>query len=149
MGQWLAAFISGLIFALGLVLGDMTNPARVIGFLDVTGHWDATLLFVMVGAVVTASLGYRYVARRDRPVLAEQFALSSLRTIDSRLILGSALFGIGWGLAGFCPGPVVAVVSMLNAKAMIFLISMLAGMGLYSVVSSRIAPTPPSKPDTH
>ena len=146
MSMLAVAFASGLIFALGLVLGDMTDPARVIGFLDVAGQWDATLLYVMLSAVITTTLGYRYVARRDRPILTDQFALPTSQVIDSRLIVGSALFGVGWGLAGFCPGPAVAVFSLLNAKAVIFLISMLAGMGLYSAVSSRVQQTPPNIP---
>lgn len=135
MGELAVAFTSGLIFALGLVIGDMTNPARVLGFLDVAGHWDPTMMFVVAGAVITASLGHRAIMRRARPILAPDFALPLRDAIDRRLIAGSALFGIGWGLGGFCPGPAVAFVPSLNSKAVVFLISMLVGMALHATTS--------------
>lgn len=113
----------------------MTNPSRVLGFLDVAGRWDPTMMFVVAGAVITASLGHRAIMRRARPILAPDFALPLRDAIDRRLIAGSALFGIGWGLGGFCPGPAVAFVPALSAKALIFLVSMLAGMGLHAALA--------------
>ena len=104
----LAALVSGLVFGLGLAVSGMMNPAKVIGFLDVTGDWDPTLAFVMVGALLVAIPAYRLVPRRGRPVLEERFSLPKKRTIDAPLLGGSALFGVGWGLVGFCVGPAIA-----------------------------------------
>lgn len=126
----IAALGVGLLFGLGLVVSQMINPARVIGFLDVTGRWDPTLAFVMAGALAVSFVGYRIVWRRPKPVLEEKFHLPTATQIDSRLLIGSALFGIGWGLSGFCPGPGITALSLGNAEPFLFVGAMLAGMGL-------------------
>ena len=100
----LAGYLAGLLFGLGLAVSGMTDPARVIGFLDVAGAWDPTLIFVLGGAVVTTFIGYRLVWRRQAPVLDVRFQLPTRRDLDGRLLGGAALFGIGWGLTGYCPG---------------------------------------------
>ena len=107
-------FLTGLVFSLGLTLSGMTDPARVVGFLDVAGDWDPTLIFVLGGAVITTFLGYRLVWRRGTPLLGERFQLPTRRDIDGRLLLGAALFGIGWGLSGYCPGPAIVSSSAMS-----------------------------------
>ncbi|MGN6227188.1 MAG: DUF6691 family protein [Dyella sp.] len=102
------ALIAGLVFGLGLSLGGMTQPAVVLGFLDLFGTWDPRLVFVMGGAVLTTAIGYRLVFRRDRPLFESDFQLPTAQRFDARLIVGSALFGTGWGIAGYCPGPALA-----------------------------------------
>lgn len=120
-------FFAGLLFGLGLIVGGMTDPARVLGFLDLAGAWDATLIFVMLGAVVTTALGYRLVLARSHPLFDPDFHLPTARRIDRRLLLGAALFGTGWGLAGYCPGPVI--VSLVSAQSGVWVMfaAMLAG----------------------
>ncbi len=127
----LAALAAGALFGFGLSLSGMVDPTRVRGFLDVTGDWDPTLAFVLAGAVGAALPGYRLVLRRRRPLLAERFDLPTSRRIDGRLIGGSALFGVGWGLAGFCPGPAVTALSFAGMPALLFVLAMLAGMMLH------------------
>jgi uncharacterized membrane protein YedE/YeeE len=122
------AFVSGLLFAAGLVLSGMTEPARVFGFLDVAGSWDPTLAFVMVAAIATFAPLFRLSNRRDRPKIAASFQLPPKRSIDGRLITGAVLFGIGWGLSGFCPGPAVVSAGALAPKSILFVLAMLAGM---------------------
>ena len=104
----LMALVAGLLFGIGLALGGMTQPAVVLGFLDVFGRWNPQLLFLMVAAVVTTWIGYRVVLRRGRPLLDAHFQLPTARRIDKRLVVGAAIFGAGWGLAGYCPGPALA-----------------------------------------
>lgn len=125
------AFISGLIFGLGLILSGMTNPAKVIGFLDITGSWDPSLAFVMGGAVIVASLAFRLAKRRTTAWLGDAIRLPASNRIDRRLLLGSLTFGIGWGLAGYCPGPALASLLHGGIKPWIFFIAMIAGMALY------------------
>ncbi|WP_227546060.1 DUF6691 family protein [Marinobacter fonticola] len=120
-------YLSGLLFGLGLAIGGMTDPQRVQGFLDVFGNWDPTLIFVMGGAVVTAFIGYRWVFRRQRPLFAETFKLPTRRDIDTRLLVGAAVFGIGWGLSGYCPGPAFASVSGVTWPLAALLLSMVFG----------------------
>jgi uncharacterized membrane protein YedE/YeeE len=102
------ALTAGLLFGLGLSVAGMTQPAVVLGFLDLFGAWNPRLLFVMGGAVLTTAIGYRWVLRRGRPLLESSFKLPTARDIDRRLVIGAALFGIGWGMAGYCPGPALA-----------------------------------------
>jgi len=127
------AFGCGLVFALGLGLGGMTQPAKIIGFLDVAGHWDPSLVFVLVGAVGTAMLAYRWIRRQRHPVLDVRFQIPPTRGIDTRLVLGSTLFGVGWGISGFCPGP--ALVSLVSGHpvAIGFVGAMLAGVALFDL----------------
>lgn len=136
----LAALLAGLVFGLGLALSQMTNPAKVLAFLDVFGAWDPSLLFVMGGALGVAALGYRFAFGRDRPLFAPAFQLPAKREIDARLLGGSALFGVGWGLTGLCPGPALAAVSFGGPALWVFLLSMAAGMALYEV-RERMGPS--------
>ncbi|MGU3666703.1 DUF6691 family protein [Methylobacterium sp. A49B] len=127
------ALASGLIFGLGLALSGMLDPARVRGFLDVAGAWDPTLVFVLGGAVTVSGLGYFLSRRRSGPVLGTRFDGPSKRRIDAPLVGGAALFGIGWGLSGFCPGPAVAALSTGATPVLVFVAAMLAGMALHDL----------------
>ena len=127
-----AALISGLVFGLGLAVSGMMNPAKVIGFLDVAGDWDPTLAFVMVGALLVAVPAYRLVPKRGRPVLEEKFSLPEKKVIDAPLLGGSALFGVGWGLVGFCPGAAVAALGTGLFPVFAFVAAMLAGIALHA-----------------
>jgi uncharacterized membrane protein YedE/YeeE len=126
----LAALLAGTLFGAGLTLSEMINPARVIGFLDVAGDWDMTLLLVMCGAVTVAFAGFSWVLKQPRPVLADKFSLPTKVQIDKPLLIGSALFGAGWGLAGFCPGPAIAALVTLSPSVIIFVLAMIAGQWL-------------------
>jgi uncharacterized membrane protein YedE/YeeE len=132
----LSLFI-GIIFGAGLALSDMVNPARVLNFFDVAGTWDPTLIFVMGGALVTTILGYRLVFVRKAPLIGGAFHLPTLRQIDLSLIGGAATFGVGWGLAGFCPGPGLAALVAMEPKVWLFVIAMLAGMTVTKVWRDR------------
>jgi uncharacterized membrane protein YedE/YeeE len=129
MRAW-TAFAAGLLFGLGLSLGGMTQPAVVLGFLDIFGAWDPRLVFVMAGAVLTTAIGYRLVLRRSRPLLAERFQWPTSRRIDTRLIGGAALFGIGWGTAGYCPGPALASLGAGVPALLVLVACMIAGWWL-------------------
>lgn len=130
----LMGYIAGLLFGLGVAVSGMTDPARVLGFLDLFGAWDPTLLWVLGGAVITNFIGYRLVLRREHPVFAGSFQLPGRNDLDARLIGGAALFGIGWGLSGYCPGPAIASVSGLSVP----LAAMLAAMVLGWVVARQV-----------
>ena len=134
----LAALAAGLVFGLGLALSGMLDPARVRGFLDVAGAWDPSLVFVLGGAVTVSGLGYALARRRPRPALAATFDLPRARRIDARLILGAVLFGVGWGLSGFCPGPAVAALSTGAGPVLVFVAAMLAGMGAHALLRGRL-----------
>ena len=121
----LSALVCGLMFGLGLSLSGMLDPARVRGFLDVTGTWDPSLAFVLGGALFIATIGYRLSPLFERPLLDDRFRLPTKTRIDRSLILGSAIFGIGWGLAGFCPGPAVASLSLGLVPSILFVVAML------------------------
>jgi uncharacterized membrane protein YedE/YeeE len=131
----LAALASGALFGIGLAMSSMTDARRVLGFLDVFGDFDPTLLFVLGGAVTTTVVSFRFVLRRGNPVLAETFHVSNLRHIDSRLLTGAAIFGIGWGIAGYCPGPVLAGLGSGSHEALWFVPAMIAGMLLHRLVN--------------
>lgn len=122
--------VSGTIFGAGLALGGMTDPARVRGFLDVFGDWDPTLAFVMGGAVIVMAIAWRFVPGMRHPLFAEKFALPDKTDLTPRLLAGSALFGIGWAIAGLCPGPGIAALAIEPAAAAIFVLALLAGMGI-------------------
>lgn len=126
----LCAFIFGVIFALGLGIGGMTQPTMIIGFLDVAGHWDSTLAFVMGGAVTVSLMLFAPILKRSRPVLAERFALPVKRQIDFPLLGGAALFGIGWGLSGYCPGPAIVSLVTVSRPVVLFVGFMAAGLYL-------------------
>ncbi|MCA9663821.1 MAG: YeeE/YedE family protein [Myxococcales bacterium] len=128
------SFITGLLFAVGLGISGMTQPEKVIGFLDVTGDWDPSLTLVMGGAVFVYLLVFRVVLpRRERPVVGDRFGIPSRRDIDKPLVLGAALFGAGWGLAGFCPGPALTSTVTGMVPVLLFTAAMFAGMGLHTL----------------
>ncbi|PTS97001.1 YeeE/YedE family protein [Pseudomonas sp. HMWF006] len=125
------AWLAGLIFGIGLLISGMTNPAKVIGFLDLAGHWDPSLAFVMAGAITVAAVGFKFARTRTRSLLGLPMNLPTARHIDRRLVVGSLLFGIGWGLAGVCPGPALVLLGSGIGKGTVFVIAMLVGMGLF------------------
>lgn len=131
------ALVSGMFFGFGLALSEMMNPRRVLGFLDVAGAWDPTLAFVMLGALVVTAPAFFFARRLQRPVCDTNFRIPANRVIDRRLVLGAALFGVGWGLVGFCPGPALAALSTGRGDVLLFVLSMLAGMGLFRLLESR------------
>ena len=135
----LSAFISGLFFGLGLVISQMINPAKVLAFLDVFGHWDPSLTLVMVGAVAASSIGYMFAKQRGVPVLAPTLEIPTRRDFDTRLVAGAALFGIGWGLVGLCPGPAVAILTFGLWQGFLFFAAMMAGFALFSMLPSNTA----------
>lgn len=135
----LVAFVAGLVFALGLGIGGMTQPPRVIGFLDVDGAWDPTLAFVMLAAVAVYATAFRVAMRRGRPRYATRFALPTRQDVDARLIGGAAVFGVGWGLAGLCPGPALTALGGGEPSAVLFVGAMLCGMALADVSWQRRA----------
>ena len=142
MSAVLAAFAAGLVFGLGLVVSGMTNPAKVIGFLDLFGDWDPSLALVMGAALAVTAIGYRLVWRRARPLAGTGFQLPASRRLDARLAGGAALFGIGWGLLGLCPGPAVAALASGEGVVLVFLLAMALGMALHrlwSTLAARLA----------
>lgn len=128
----LVALFAGIVFGAGLAIGGMTDPARVRGFLDIFGAWDPTLAFVMGGALIIMVIAWQIQPRLIRPFFAEAFALPNRSDLTGRLIGGSALFGIGWGIAGLCPGPALAALVIAPMSAAIFVVAMVAGMALVS-----------------
>lgn len=133
----LTSFAAGLLFGLGLLLSGMANPAKVIGFLDVAGAWDPSLALVMVGAIATALVPFTWAKRRERSLLDAPMQLPSKRELDGRLIGGSLVFGIGWGVAGICPGPAIAVLLSGHWQVVLFVLAMLCGMLLFSALERR------------
>jgi uncharacterized membrane protein YedE/YeeE len=131
--QIIVSFFVGLLFGIGLIVGGMTNPAKVQGFLDLAGRWDPSLAFVMGGAVLVGLVAFRFAGKRERSLLGDAMRLPTARQIDRRLVLGGLAFGIGWGLAGYCPGPALASLA-LGGKPLIFSIAMVAGMGLFELL---------------
>ena len=127
---YFAAFASGLIFAIGLGIAQMTQPAKVLGFLDIAGDWDPSLAFVMIGAIAVHSVFVRIAKKAERPRFSAAFAWPSATVIDRRLVAGAALFGIGWGITGFCPGPALVSVFALTPTTLAFVSAMLGGMVL-------------------
>ena len=144
MKKLLIAFFSGTLFGLGLCASQMVNPQKVIAFLDITGDWDPSLGVVMIGALTVTMISFRFILRRPKPILADAFGITKLKEITPRLIGGGILFGIGWGLAGICPGPAVAGLVFGLPKSVIFFITMLVGMTLYQFTLGR-GPTSTSK----
>ena len=135
----LSYFVSGLIFAIGLAVSGMTRPDRVIGFLDFAGAWDPSLAFVMGGAVLVNVLLFYPTIKRPKPVYAPKFGIPTRRDINPRLVGGAALFGAGWGLGGFCPGPGLASASTLAPKGLTFVAAMAAGMYLFKLAQQAIS----------
>lgn len=130
----LGAASAGLLFGAGLVVSGMTDPSKVLGFLDLLGAWDPSLAFVMMGAIGVHALAYRSARRVQKPLATREFHLPSARSVDARLVFGAATFGVGWGLAGYCPGPAVVAVGSGSAGAGVFVVAILAGIALARVV---------------
>lgn len=144
----LAAFACGLLFVLGLGISGMTDPQKVLAFLDVTGKFDPSLMAVMGGAVAVSLIGFRLVLRRTRPAFSARFHLPRQTRIDAPLVVGAVLFGVGWGLSGYCPGPALASVVTLTPSALVFVASMLVGMAVHRWVQvARGEREPISTPD--
>ena len=136
----LIAFASGLIFGLGLIVSGMANPAKVLGFLDLAGNWDPSLIFVMGGAIALGVLAFRFGGRRTASLLGQPMQMPTARQIDPRLLIGSAIFGVGWGLAGICPGPALVLLGAGAVKGVVFVLALLAGMALFEA-SQRLRPS--------
>lgn len=130
----IASLLAGLVFGIGLIVSGMADPAKVIGFLDLAGRWDPSLALVMAGAIGVGVFAFAAAGRRSRSLLGGDMQLPSARQIDARLVGGSLLFGVGWGLAGFCPGPALVAVGMGQPKALWFTAFMLLGMGLFTLL---------------
>ena len=120
----------GIIFGIGLVVSEMVNPAKVLGFLDLFGNWDPSLAFVMIGALIVSSPLFHLIKNKEKPLLAEKFNYSNNKEINNKLIIGSALFGAGWGLGGLCPGPAISSLALLNINSIIFVFAMFIGFYL-------------------
>ena len=140
------AFLAGLVFGIGLIVAQMVNPAKIIGFLDLAGRWDPSLALVMGGAVAVGLVGFAIVGKRRATLLGTPMLLPSTRTIDGRLVGGGLLFGVGWGLAGFCPGPALVAVGADQPKALVFVAAMIAGMLVFEGIErARARATPPTE----
>jgi hypothetical protein len=129
----ISAFITGLIFGIGLIISGMTNPAKIIDFLDITGQWDPSLLLVMLGAVSITFFAFRFVERKSVSLLGDNIQLPKKTGLDKPLIVGAVLFGIGWGLAGYCPGPALASLSSGLLPPVLFVLTMITGMGIFEI----------------
>jgi uncharacterized membrane protein YedE/YeeE len=144
---FLSPFLAGLIFGLGLCLSGMIDPAKVLGFLDLAGNWDPSLALVMGGAVTAAFIAFRVAARRVRSFADRPFEIPANRTIDAKLVGGAVIFGVGWVLAGLCPGPAIVNVGFLDGRAVLFVLAMIAGMklsDLFFLSRTKQAETPPT-----
>ena len=137
MPQVFAALLAGILFGIGLTVSQMINPEKVLSFLDFFGAWDPSLALVMVGAVGVSAVVFRLALKQPRPVLASAFQVPSRSDVDNRLIAGGVIFGLGWGLVGWCPGPAIASLALAQVESFIFVAAMIAGMLLY-----RLLPTP-------
>jgi uncharacterized protein len=142
------SLLAGIMFGAGLTISDMVNPARVLNFVDLAGYWDPTLIFVMVGGLTVTTLGYRLVFRRGASLIGGKLDLPSNLRIDLPLISGAALFGIGWGLAGICPGPALADLATLEPKVLLFVAAMLGGMIVANTWRNRLRTTKALRPQT-
>ncbi len=133
----LMALLSGIVFGSGIILSGMVNPAIVLAFLDITGSWDASLLWVMGGAVAVGIIAFTLARKRTRSYLGTPMHIPAITKIDRSLLAGSFIFGIGWGIAGICPGPALVLLGVGSAEASVFLIAMLLGMGVYEILQMR------------
>jgi hypothetical protein len=127
------SLISGAIFGFGLTVSDMTNPAKVLGFLNLFGQWDPSLIFVMIGAIIVSSPFFFLLKDKEKPLFAQSFLIPEIKKIDTKLIIGSSLFGIGWGSVGLCPGPAISSLALLNNYSLAFIVSMFLGFLLAKV----------------
>jgi len=132
-----ASLLAGLVFGLGLIVSGMADPAKVLGFLDLGGAWDPSLAFVMAGAIAVGAVAFAVARQRTMSFLGAAMQLPTSRDIDARLVIGSVVFGIGWGVAGFCPGPGLVALGMGEVKALVFVLAMLVGMGAFELLERR------------
>jgi len=133
----IASLLAGLVFGLGLIVSGMANPAKVLGFLNLAGPWDPSLALVMVVAIAVGLVAFHVARKRTTSLLGAAMELPISRQIDRRLVLGSVLFGVGWGIVGFCPGPAIVALGMGQAKAVVFVVAMLFGMGIFELFERR------------
>jgi hypothetical protein len=133
----LGSYLSGLIFSIGLAVSGMTQPKKVLAFLDIFGDWDSSLMFVMVGAIGAYSVVYRLVLKRQKPLIEDKLQIPEPRKVDKELILGAIIFGIGWGLAGFCPGPALTSLATLQKAPLIFGLGLIGGMITFKLLRDR------------
>ena len=131
----LVSLISGIVFGIGLVISEMINPEKVLGFLDLFGNWDPSLAFVMIGALIVSSPLFHIIKKKEKPIFAENFNYSNNKNINNRLIIGSVLFGAGWGLVGLCPGPAISSIALLNIHSIIFIVAMFFGFYLVKLIN--------------
>ncbi len=136
MKNALGAFIAGLVFGIGLIVSGMSDPAKVQGFLDLAGKWDPSLAFVMAGAIAVGFFAFRIAGKRATAILGDAMQIPTRNDIDALLVLGSVVFGIGWGLGGFCPGPALVSLGSGRTEAWAFVLSMVAGMAFYEAIES-------------
>jgi len=132
-----SALGAGFLFGIGLWISGMANPRKVLGFLDVTGDWDASLMFVMGGAVAVTGIAFRFVLARPKPFFSEKFHLPEKKRIDFPLVAGAALFGVGWGIVGYCPGPALTALATLSTESMVFVAAMIGGGILHRLTGAR------------
>lgn len=138
MKNSLAALAVGFVFAIGLGLSGMTQPQKVIGFLDLFGKWDPSLIFVMIGAIIVHFVTYKLIRKRSSPLLSTQWHVPTKREVTPALVIGSFIFGVGWALGGFCPGPAVTSLASFDQTPAIFVVSMLVGMYLFKVMDKKL-----------
>ncbi|TFI59869.1 YeeE/YedE family protein [Sphingomonas parva] len=131
------SLVAGLLFGFGLTLAQMVNPQKVLNFLDFAGTWDPSLAFVLGGATITAAIGFRLAGRRAAPLFADRFQLPTAKDIDTPLVGGAVLFGIGWGLVGLCPGPAIASLAIAPGSVAVFVLALIAGMLLHRLLATR------------
>ncbi len=139
MKNKLTALFVGFIFSIGLGISGMTQPQKIIGFLDFSGNWDPSLIFVMIGAISFHSLAYKFIRKQKFPLFSKQWCVPEQKEITPALIIGSILFGIGWGLAGYCPGPALTSLATLEIKPFLFVLSMLTGMILFRFLNNKMS----------
>ena len=135
MKSKLVSLFCGIIFGIGLVISQMINPAKVLGFLNLFGEWDPSLAFVMIGALIVSSPLFHLFKNKEKPIFSTSFSISENKEIDKRLIIGSILFGAGWGLAGLCPGPAISSIALLNISSVTFVFSMFIGFYIASKIN--------------
>jgi len=138
MASKIVSFISGIIFGVGLSVSNMINPEKVLGFLDLFGSWDPSLIFVMMGAIIISAPVFFLFRSKNKPLFADNFTIPTLKSIDRNLIIGSSIFGIGWGMGGFCPGPAISSLALLNTYSLFFVLSLLGGFLLTELVNRII-----------
>ncbi|WP_262965728.1 DUF6691 family protein [Methylobacter psychrophilus] len=137
MKQNLIALLCGILFGIGLSLAQMINPNKIINFLDITGNWDPSLIFVMVGALAVAFISFRWILKRPAPLLAESFHLSKKLSVDKSLVFGTVIFGIGWGMSGYCPGPAVTGLGLLSLEPVILVVTIYLGFFVYNLFERK------------